>query len=465
MIKKIIFFSAVFLAVFQLSLAQNASLVSADLDRYSLRSSENKISVEVKNNGNEEITSLKLNWNDGKDHNAVVRTSIAAGQTAVVEHPVPVKYNSIVEKTINIGILNVNGVQDFDATDNTTVVKMNTILKEAKKVVFVEKGTGTWCPQCPGGIAAVDYMSKNYPDTFAAVAIHNGDPMKNQAYLNKTGINAFPTGNIDRVLKKKNFIGIKNIVPYYNQRIKVKAPADLSAEITADGAKIEIKTKTAFYSDFRSAKFTLSVILTEDNVTGTSSGYAQKNSFSGKGGDWGGYEKKPNPVPARDMVYGHVGRAVIGGYSGTKGSIPAEISAGDVIEYTFNHTLPKEETKNYNLIILLIDTSNGSVVNAKEINIEKALSVGDLDLTYSSLKMYPNPVSEKLNISFKALKDNYTVTLYDMTGRVVLTEKHTNFAVGSEQNVALSVSSLTPGSYIATIANNDASYSQVVIVE
>lgn len=463
MTKKNTLFYMMLVGLLQLTWAQDVSLVEADLARYALRSESNTLSFLVKNNGVSEITSLQLNWNDGSDHIATVRTSIPAGEVATIAHPSPIRYNSIVEKAINVEISKVNGVSDLNATDNSSTVKINTLIKEAKKVVFVEKGTGTWCPQCPGGIAAMDYMTKNYHDTFAGVAIHSGDPMENKSYLNQTGIRAFPTGNIDRVEKKQNFIGVKNIEPFYKDRIKVKAPADLSMAVKADGAKIEIKTSATFYSDFRSAKFALSVILTEDGVKGTSSGYAQKNNFSGSSGDWGGFENLPNPVPASRMVYNHVGRAVIGGYNGTKGSVPSTISVGDVAEYTFNHTLPKSDAKNYNLILLLINTSNGSVANAKEVKLEEALSVGEVDATFASLKMYPNPAKEQLNIAFDAVNEKYTVVIYDMLGREVL-QKEYNTVIG-KQRIAVPVSKLKSGSYIASISSGKSSYSQAVIIE
>lgn len=465
MSKKIILLCTIFFGLLQIQ-AQNISLLNVDLNRYSLRSVSNPISFTIKNNGDTAISSLELNWNDGVSHKAKVETHIPAGETAVIAHPVPVEYNSVLEKSIEVSVSKVNGNNNFIGNTASSVVKINTLTRAAKKAVFFEKATGTWCGNCPAGIVIFKELYKKHKGTFVGVAIHGGgrdEPMEFASYLKSTRLNRFPTGDVDRVKRDQVFMDRAVTNNLYNERIKVEAPADLSASVVADGAKIEVKTKAKFYSDFSSAKFKFSVVLTEDNVTGTSSGYNQANYYATRGQEMGGFENKPNPVPAKDMVYNHVARALMGGYDGEEGSIPSTIKSGQEVEYTFNHTLPKEETKNYNLVIVLIDGSNGNVVNVKEVKLDEALSVGKVDATFSSLKMYPNPANAQLNIAFEALSKNYTVTIYDMVGREVLKQNYTTTL--GKQKLEVSTSKLKSGSYIASVSSGKSSYSQVVIIE
>lgn len=463
MTKKNTLFYMMLVGLLQLTWAQDVSLVEADLARYALRSESNTLSFIVKNNGASEITSLELNWNDGSDHRATVRTSIPAGELARVSHPVPVRYNTVVEKDINVEISKANGVSDLNAEDNTASLQFNTVTVAAKKAVLFEKGTGTWCQACPAGIVMFKNMYKKHKGTFVGVAAHSKDPMKFPSYLSSMGINGYPKGNVDRSINNQVFMDQEKAEGWYKQRMKEAAPADLSATVVADGAKIEVKTKAKFYSDFRSADFKLGIIVTEDNVTGTSSGYAQTNGYANnKYGPMGGFENLPSPVPASQMVYDHVARQLIGGYNGKEGSIPSTVEAGQEVEYTFNHTLPKSETKNYNLVIVLID-GRGKIANVKEIKLEEALSVGEVDATFASLKMYPNPAKEQLNIAFDAVNEKYTVIIYDMLGREVL-QKEYNTVIG-KQRIAVPVSKLKSGSYIASISSGKSSYSQAVIIE
>ena len=83
------------------------------------------------------------------------------------------------------------------------------------------------------------------------------------------------------------------------------------------------------------------MILTEDGVTGTSSDYAQANAYANNAnGPMGGYENLPNPVPASQMVYDHVGRAIPTGYDGVAGSIPANVVSNEVNVYNVEYAVP-----------------------------------------------------------------------------------------------------------------------------
>ena len=144
------------------------------------------------------------------------------------------------------------------------------------------------------------------------------------------------------------------------------------------------------------------LFLYEDGVTGTASGYNQANYYSGGGsGVMGGYESLGDPVPAAQMVYNNVGRALLGGYDGQAGSVPAAVTDLMTASYTFNYTVPSSQNReNMHAVALLIDQTNGEIVNAGEIPIPPA-NIGLVNNETIGMSVFPNPANDILNVSFE----------------------------------------------------------------
>lgn len=468
MLKKTTLLVALLITAGQLSWAQTkstnaVSLENATATRYTLRSTDNFIAMTVKNNGATPINTLKASWSDGNITNsATIRTSIAAGETKVIEHPKPINYSAIVEKNITVSLDLVNAEKDAFTADNSQTINFNTVSRKGTKAIVIEEGTGTWCKWCPGGTAAIDYMYKKKLETFIAIAIHTGDPMEFEEYIEKTKLRGLPGYNADRVLMDQGFDSEECLQVPHDKRKGLEVPADLDISAQASGNKISVTAKANFYTKFSNADFRLGVIVTEDNVTGTGRGYAQANGFSGGSDKAGGFENKPNPVPAKDMVYNHVARALLGGYNGQPNSVPSTIKEGDVAKHTFEYTVPSELKKdNLKFIVVLIKESNGELVNAKEFSIKDALSIKKQSI--ADLKVYPNPAKTNLTIDFNATDNNYDVAIYDISGRLVLDKTYSNIA--GKQSLNIPVSKLSKGSYVATISSDKAFHSQIILIE
>jgi hypothetical protein len=442
--------------------AQNdASLTAVALDRWALINSNTVLTAEVTNVGGNAITSLEIDWNDGTSHVQTVSVNIAPGASASVAHPDNVTYAAAVEEDINVTITATNGGADGDASNNSIASTLhNTLSQQTDKAVVVEEGTGTWCGWCPRGAVAMDYMIATYPADFIGVAVHNGDPMTVTEYDNGSGISGFPGANVDRALLGVS-VSQAAFEAYYNDRVNMGVPADIDATITGTGGNMTIDVAASFYTPVSSANFRLAVVVTENDVTGTSSGYNQANYYSGGGaGPMGGYESLADPVPAADMVYDHVGVALLGGYNGQAGSVPATITDGTVANYTFNYTVPAaSDENNMHVIALLLDNTTGEIVNAKEVEMVLGLNENPQAI---NMNVYPNPATDNVNVAFEAAGD-YTITITDMSGRVVSTNVYTSLS--GAQNIALPVADLMSGNYMISVANDAASYNQVLVIK
>lgn len=440
-------------------LSLDAELQSVSLNRYSLTSSNNQLSVDVKNDGASPITSLDISWNDGtNNYSENFSVNIAPGQTQTINHSTQVNYSTIEEKDIAVTINNVNGGADGNATNNSLMTKFNTMSQAGNKAVVIEESTGTWCGWCPRGTVGLDYMASTYPNSVIAVAVHNGDPMTLPAYDSAlVGVigTGWPNSGVDRKILGVD-PGQASLQNAYNTQINEVVPVNLSSSSTIVGNTVTISAQADFYTRFSSANFRLGVIITEDNVTGTSSGYAHVNYYSGgANGPMGGYENLPDPVPAAQMVYNHVGRALLGGFNGQAGSVPVVINDGDSASFDFNYTIPANTNQqDLNVIVVLIDQTDGSIVTGLERTLLETLSVRDFSI--NGFKIYPNPVKDVLNISFESGEGDYTIQIVDILGRTVSNQTLSN--VLGNQNVEISTANLSDGQYILNISNGKGSY-------
>ncbi|MGB0980820.1 MAG: Omp28-related outer membrane protein [Winogradskyella sp.] len=443
----------------------DAQLNSVSLNRYSLTSTDNQLSVEVNNNGLTTITSLDISWNDGTDHSENFSVNIAAGDTQTLNHSTQVNYGAVVEENITVTITGVNGATDADTTNNTQSVDFNTMTQSGTKAVFIEEATGTWCGWCPRGAVGLDYMTSTYPNTVVGVAVHNSDPMEVAAYDAGIGqyINGYPSGVVDRKIGDVN-PAQSSLQGVYDTQITEVVPSDVFAGATQSGNTLTISAQASFYTSFSNVDFRLGVIITEDGVTGTTNGYAQVNYYSGgSNGAMGGYESLPDPVPAAQMVYNHVGRALLGGFNGEPNSVPTSINAGDTVSHNFNYTIPSGTNVNdLHIVVVLIDQTDGSIVSAKQTTVAQALSVEDV-VGISSIKVYPNPAKDVINVSLQETAGNYTFTVSDLLGRTVINRAYEG--LNGAQNIQIPVSQLKSGHYILNINDGNASYSSKFIVK
>ncbi|MCH2229069.1 MAG: Omp28-related outer membrane protein [Crocinitomicaceae bacterium] len=439
----------------------DAAVAGVSLARYAAVSTNNTLSVEVKNVGGNDITSLEINWNDGTDHIQTINQTITPGSTVSVDHPDAVSAAVAEEKNITVTISQVNGNADADPSNNDGAAKFNTVSSILQKNVVIEEGTGTWCGWCPRGAVAMDYMVATYPTQFIGVAVHNGDPMTVTEYDNGADISGFPGANVDRAILGAS-VSQAAFETFYNDRKDLVVPAGIDATTSVSGNDVTIDVAATFVTPFAAADYRLAVVMVEDHVTGTTSGYNQANYYAGNGsGAMGGYESLPDPVPAADMVYDHVGRALLGGYDGQAGSVPAVITDGAVANYTFNYTVPATSTfYNMHAVALLIDQSNGEIVNAAQVALSQA---GIAEGNSIELNVYPNPATDNLTVAFEAQNDDYTVSITDLSGRVVSTNTYANLSGAQSINVA--VDGLNTGNYMLSVSTANASFNKMVSIK
>jgi hypothetical protein len=452
------------------TLAPNdANLVSSSLTRYAQVSTNNSLTMQVKNEGSSTITSLAVDWNDGTSHlQTISGLNIATGATATVTHPTAVSAATPVEKNINITITQVNAAADANPADNTGAKKFNTVSTVAPKAVVIEEGTGTWCGWCPRGAVAMEALTLAHPTNFIGIAVHNSDPMTLTEYDAAANFSGFPGANVDRELLGVS-VSSALFDQYYNSRISMTVPAKVTIGGTVSGNTVNLVAGTEFYTPMTGADFRLAVVITEDEVTGTASGYNQTNYYSsqsqnlalsGAGHNW---QTEPNPVPAASMSYDHVGIALLGGYDGLAGSVPATIVDGTTGTAAFTYAIPSTSNVNkMHAVALLIDNSTGVIVNAISSPLNGLVGIKEV-AEVVEMMVYPNPASDLVNVAFEANGGNYTISATDIHGVTISAKEMSN--VSGAQSLSLPVSGLAAGVYFITISHEGVSSTRRIIVQ
>lgn len=388
----------------------------------------------VQNEGLETITSLDVTWSDGTTDYTETLTglNVAPFESASFVHPttydLPAGFNPL-----TMTISNPNGMADANTDDNSGDIETRGVVPAPGRKVVIEEGTGTWCPWCPRGEVFINAMYDEYPDHFIGIAVHNGDPMTNAEYDGSLGISSFPNMSNERT-ENFGFGVIADVENRFFDRVEMAPPALVESGAVYDEATGDLTVRTqATMMETIPASFRLAVVLIEDGVTGTTSGYAQTNNYAGGGnGPMGGYENLPATVPASQMVYDHVGRILVGGFAGDANSLANGGASGDVEVHVFETVnIPADYDVEQMYVVTLLLNASGDIVSANSQSFQEALnsmitSTNEV-FDHNLAKVYPNPFTDVVNIQLNLeTAADVDVRVLNAVGQVVAAEKYNN---------------------------------------
>ncbi len=249
------------------------------------------------------------------------------------------------------------------------------------KRILMEDATGTWCGWNPRSIVYLDSMWRTDSNAVSLVEVHNSDPMKSEntrttnydSYM-AGFISGFPSTRVDRdtVIDPSriltSYTALRNNFGFANMSL---TPAYASGVLNVT---CNVMPALNLSGDYR-----LELVLTEDDVHGSSTGYDQHNYYSG--GSAGamqtiGYDFAAlgTTVPASAMYYKYVGRYTVPDLSsspnGVAGSLPSSMTGGATYSYTFSSvSIPSTwHTSRMRAILLLIDNNTTSITYGNVLN-------------------------------------------------------------------------------------------------
>ncbi len=417
------------------------------------------ITVTVENHGALPLTSLVFSYTDGINTytDSIDGLNIAPLKTVELTHNVNYDLSEVGEFQLDIDVSNPNGVDDGNPENNSQSKLVYSLEVQVPKKVVVEEATGTWCIWCPRGAVFMDRVAEQFAEIALPIAVHNFDPMVVPEYDGpfSQSVGGYPSGHVDRkVLDTDPQTFLTAIQSVQNRRVPVAV--DVTAEFDELTRTVTIKgighlTIATSANDLR-----FGAVITEDSVTGTTIDYAQANIYAGGAqGVMGGYETLPNPVPANQMVYDYVARALLGGYYGLENSIPNAVEADEEFEVEFSYVIPAGfNEERMNVILYVLDEETGEMLNGDMVGVtEGTVSTPLVPLGKSAL--YPNPTSDVLNLTVDFQTTNpVSMKIYDTYGRLITNLGNLDLSAGSRVE-KIDVSDMPTGNYILELRHKN----------
>lgn len=325
-----------------------------------------------------------------------VKTKPGLGRTFNVNIPLPVadvKFNE--KETFTVAKVN-----DLPNTleNSTKEIRVAVIDEKPERQTLVEEYTGTWCPWCTRGYAALEYLRKNYPE-FVIAAFHNSDPM--QVTTNyPSAIPGYPSVALNRTVIGDPYYGTES----YNTKLPIVddilamnqelTPWVVSVSHTWDDENtLTANAEVYSMAGYDDKAYKIMYLLVADGLSGTTSSWNQKNNYSSysqsskyidelnafcRNGEYG-------KSTVKGLVFNDVVISTQGIY-GEDGSLPATLVADEVVSHSMTFNLSKIKSallpdKNKLRIIAAVISDKGEVMNCfkDEVNDFSATSVGALD--------------------------------------------------------------------------------------
>lgn len=273
---------------------------------------------------------------------------------------------------LSVSITKVNGFEDADISNNTTMTSVEVIEEGCyfPRMVVAEEGTSTKCGFCPRGILVMESMRQRYPDTFIGIAVHvedmGYDPMIADSYdgiQNYFKNQGLPNGVINR--RTNDMSGD----PMYFEKYYEQSAGQLS-EVKISFVKvskvsqstIDVETEVVFDSDIAGANYRIAYVLLEDGVEG----FEQLNYFyGGDYGSMGGWENIPSEAL---ITFNDVARG-IWNLRGIPQSVPTNVFKKTPIRHTYTLQVPADVQSydNLRVVAMVMDASkNDEIVNAAQ---------------------------------------------------------------------------------------------------
>ena len=305
------------------------------------------------------------------------------------------------------------------------------------RTLLIDEGTGIWCNNCTRGILDIASLERSYPGQIAAVCTHVNDILANDEYWSHLGFYAVPYMMLNR--QRETAGGdTSRFGAYYNEPTTASISV-VEASTHEDGDE-NVKATLEVMFDHEvteSGRYGIGYVLTSsyrDHRSGKQ--WMQNNILTTPSSEQ--YYFLPSVIPATLSFYDHVSLDCEYAFDPN----PIEIAEGGALEpyspyrMTFNFGEifidPGEDfeidedtvlPEDISLVAFVIDTEDGTVLNATTFPLQKEYYTPTLGVTAPSVKEGIRLMARGGNLLF-TLPDGvsrYEMTVSDPAGRILST--------------------------------------------
>ncbi|BDS14246.1 Omp28-related outer membrane protein [Aureispira anguillae] len=432
-------------------IVNDASLVGIKIDNH-LSAGTHSLKGAVRNEGSAALTSYDINYSL---NGGAVQTSTITGvnknnsELSSWTHTIPINITSSNDNyVLKTWVSNVNGMPDEMSCNDTLVEYITGISNTtSSKKVLLEKFTGAWCGYCIDGAVILDGLKTQHGNNLIGVVVHDGDGMEFYDSLRTAlSVSSYPSAAIDRKVSSSSSIYTAEPTGRGSWSYRVAAqlndftPVDVDISHTWNPNTRQINaTVTANYSDNSAGDARIVLMIVEDSLVGSGSGWNQANNYNNTAG---------HPYfGAGSSVVGFVHRHVLrdyveGGYYGVDNVIPHIVSAGSSYQHQFQYTLPAGfDANNVSLVAAVAKYMDGndaqyisvrgqrSIYNAEEVHLMTLTNTVQVEHEYSDLTVYPNPTQHQVNLNIEDYNGPVTIKVYSMAGKLLQTTNSTSISL------------------------------------
>lgn len=317
---------------------------------------------------------------------------------------------------LTLSIDKVNGVDNNDKY-SVWSAPIEVIAHRPVHKPLMEEYTGTGCPHCTRGLAALEKMNELHEGKFVAISYHgynNNDPMvmaSGYPWPNILG-SGFPNACLNRIIKCDPYWGSQNtefgIDDDWQSLADQFSPVEISINALwndEDPDIINITSSVSWAIQPEEGEYRMAYVLVADDLHGTDSEWLQTNALAGSSQKLLYLEDfidgKYGTSPVADYHFNDVA-ILTSGFDGISGSIPF-VSAEESTEHNYSFNLNEAVNMRGNSIVqdkdklrivamvLKADASLGMVVNSETAYIKGSNSIETIesrDATVISEKWY-----------------------------------------------------------------------------
>lgn len=289
---------------------------------------------------------------------------LRCGESCEFDIQIPMELDRTIPYTIDV----------VDAEGNHTVVTQNILgCSYFPRTLLVEEYTGLWCVNCPSGMLQVERLERQFGEQVISVSGHINDILECAEY--RAGITTY---SVPWMLLNRNNETAGDDTAGFGKEYEKGTPAFIEIsdyDLGSDGMlRATAQVTWAYDLDNSSDRYRLGYMLTHDVVKEADNDYRQQNGLGTVASERFYY--LPSGIKSDLSPNHNVVVSAEYAFSGRPYSLPSALTGMETAQAQIAIAKPEalEELASARLVAYIIDTADGTIVNACAQKLDEAVT-------------------------------------------------------------------------------------------